>query len=120
MKRHYLADPIFGFGFLLVVGGLEADAIKAYQRKFNLGPAEGHIPGTNKGCFACNREVEYSGLIWVEKKASASTIAHEAAHATAHVCRVLSLDPREADEFQASYTGWLVRNLTRLYYRKAK
>lgn len=112
-------DPIFGFYFMMVVGGKESDAMRKFCRRFNLRPPD-IVLDTNLGSFAENADSPYCGLIWVEEDASASTIAHECAHATAHVCRVLQLDPRQADEFQASYTGWLVRNMTRLYYRRGK
>jgi len=116
-KSSILIDPIFGFHFMLVVGGKESDAMRRFCRKLGLPMPEARLD-RSRGCFSFNRDEEFNGLIWIEDKARSGTLAHECAHATAHVCRVLELDPREADEFQASYTGWLVRNLTRLYYRK--
>lgn len=116
-KLKYLTDPIFGFHFLVVVGGKESDAMRKFCRTFGFEYPEIQLD-TNRGSFSHNDKSPYCGLIWLENGASAATMAHEAAHATAHVCRVLDLDPREADEFQASYTGWLVRELNKLYWRK--
>lgn len=116
-KARHLLDPIFGFHFLLIIGGKESDAMRRFCREFTFAYPEVELD-KNRGSFSHNESARYCGLIWIEHKGSASTIAHEAAHATAHVCRVLDLDPREADEFQASYTGWLVHELNKLYWRK--
>lgn len=116
-KSTVLVDPIFGFHFMLVVGGKESDAVRKFCKRLNLPMPDVRLD-ENRGCFCENESSRYNGLIWVEAKCGASTIAHECAHATAHVCRVFELDPRHADEFQASYTGWLVKELTKLYWRK--
>ena len=118
-KTTVLVDPIFGLHFMMVVGGKESDAVSKFCRKIDAPMPDVELD-KSRGSFSYNNSAQNNGLIWVEERASASTIAHECAHATAHVCRVLELDPRQADEFQASYTGWLVRNMTRLYLKRAK
>lgn len=114
-KRKYLIDPILGFHWLLQYGGTEKEALLWYTNKFKLLPPI--FENKNAGCFANNDAVLYTGLIWVQKGGAASTMCHEIAHAVMHVCRVLELDPREADEFQASYTGYLGKHFTNLFYK---
>lgn len=118
MKRRRLVDPVFGFHWYFQIGGTQASAFQWYCKKFNLKVPE--TDETNAGCFGENDSVKYTGVIWITEKAGGSTYSHEIAHAVMHVCRVLELDPRQADEFQASYTGYLSKNLNQLAYRKKR
>lgn len=118
MKRSRLIDPIFGFHFWMQVGGTEQGACNWYLKAIDKELI--FCDGTNRGCFVEQTGVPFSGLIWVESDARLSTITHEVAHAVMHVCRVLDLDPRQADEFQAYYSGYLNKHFTKLYNRRTK
>jgi hypothetical protein len=118
LKTKYVKDYILGFHFLVCIGGTEIDAMRKFCSKFGFLFPDDVKEGSHRGMFAENASKPFCGLIWVEKKAGAGTIAHECAHAANHVCRVLELDPRHADEFHSSYLGWLVREVTAVYWRR--
>ena len=118
-KSKLLIDPIFGFYFYLTIGGKEIDSIRKFCRKYKFDVPEGEFC-TNLGSFTANMATAYAGSIWLGDGVGTGTIAHECAHAANHVCKVLELDPRQADEFHASYCGWLTKEAVKLFYRKGK
>lgn len=115
-KRKVLKDEILGFQWCFQIGGTEESAYRWFSKRYNLPPAK--LSGTNEGSFGHHESCEFTGLIWLNADCRASTLAHEAAHAVIHVCTVLDMDPREVDEFQASYIGYLVKHLNQLFYSK--
>ena len=114
-RRKRVIDKTLGFHWYMQYGGTAFDAQKWYCEKFDV-----RVPGSvagedyHHGLFVSVKAVPYSGLIWIKDTVGAIVMAHEIAHAVVHVCRVLELDPREADEFQACYTGYLMGELNRL------
>lgn len=122
MKRKLVEDKALGFDFALQIGGLESEALSYFEKSFNInGPRpEGVDNGRKRGIFAYNDAYEFCGLIWIDKDSGGSVMAHESAHAAMHVCKTLGIDPIKADEFQARYTGFLVSELSKLFYTKKK
>jgi len=118
MKKKKIEDPILGFHWHLQFGGCENKAIKQFCKLYDFPFPEGELDLA--GGFTTNIKYPYVGLIWVRQDRYAATIAHECAHATVHVCRVLDMDPREANEFQASYTGYLVNEFFKMMEPKRK
>lgn len=117
MKRKVVYDPTLGFTWHFQIGGSEASAIRWFCNKIGAElPKED--PAQNAGSFIYNKQYPYFAAIWIDKKSGGGTCAHEVAHAVMHVCRVFEMDPREVDEFQASYHGYLYRQLTSLFYRR--
>lgn len=118
IKRKKLVDEVMGFRWYFQIGGSEDSAFKWYCSLFDLPPPPPHTLDNHAGCFGEHSHIPFTGLIWIRQGEGAGVMAHEIAHAVAHVCRTLELDPREADEFQASYTGYLMRNLNILVRKK--
>jgi len=118
-KRKRIIDPVLGFRFYLQYGGSEYEAYKWFEKLFEV-----RVPLTvnqhfdiNVGSFGENPSQPYAGLIWLTKDCGGSTMAHEVAHAVTNVCRVLNMNPVNADEFYASYLGWLFKEVN-LFIRK--
>lgn len=122
MKRKVLNDYTLGFSFVLQIGGTELEAYQYYDKIFKIN--SNHPTGVNdnkkRGIFSYNECWPYCCLIWINKDSGAGTMAHESAHAAMHVCSTLGINPVEADEFQATYTGFLSRELANLYFKKKK
>lgn len=112
-KRKVIREPVMGFYWMLQYGGEESMALQWYSKALGVDTPE-NDDEANSGCFACNMSIPFSGLIWVCKDGGPSTVVHEISHAVMHVCRVLELNPVEADEFQASYQGYLMRQFAKL------
>lgn len=120
MKRKKINDPVLGFRWYFQIGASEDSAYSWYCKAFNIPKPEPHTiaESVHSGSFGSNKDIAFSGLIWIADKQGGTTMAHECAHAANNVCRVLELDPREADEFHASYCGYLFRELNKLFYKK--
>lgn len=120
MKRKKIFDPILGFRFYVQHGGTEYEAYKWFEKLFGI-----RVPSTvnehydsNAGSFGENSSQPYAGIIWLSKDCGGSTVAHEVAHAVTNVCRVLEMNPVMADEFYASYLGWLFKEVNLFIQRK--
>lgn len=120
MKRKKLFEEVLGFHWHFQIGGTEEEAIRWFCRIYNLPLPEPETHEGNVGSCTYSNRVRYAALIWLNKDCRSSTLSHEIAHAVVRVCSVLDLDPRQADEFQASYTGYLTKHLTKLFYQKKK
>jgi len=122
IKRTQINDPVLHFVFYVQHGGTEFSAYKwmldthGFRLPENVGPG---VDG-NSGSFGVNSAYPYWGVIWLAKDCGGSTVAHEVAHAVTNVCRVLELNPVNADEFYSSYLGWLFKEVNIFLQGKKK
>lgn len=111
--RWIFNDDLLGFQWLVQVGGDDRSALEWYTERFQVPMPANWEFDSSRGVFAAHPQMQYAGLIWLEDDVRVSTSTHEVAHAVVHVCTVLDMDPRQANEFQALYTGWLNKHITR-------
>lgn len=100
------------------VGGLEKDAVLWMCRKEDLTPPAKYSYGSNNGSFSANLDFPYTGALWVSKRAGCSTWAHECTHCAIHTARTLGIDTSTGEEFVATYVGYLMRELQKVWAKK--
>lgn len=110
-RRKIIRDPILGFNFYVQVGGTSKQAEQWLEDLYDIRFPPEESKHFYPGVFGSHYSIPYAGLIWLDKKCGGSTMAHEVAHAVTNVCRVLEMNPINSDEFHASYTGWLFKEV---------
>lgn len=113
LKKKVIDDPIFGFNWLIIIGGTVNEAIKIYAKKVGVEPwKRGNSP---KGHFgSCDNN--HNGFIWLDKnKIESGLIVHECFHAATYMFERLGMTnlSEQTEELFAYYLEYLVKEVSK-------
>ena len=112
-----LINPVFLYAVFIRIGGNKEDAIKFFEKKFEIEASE--ISARNQNESACLAgstifsDGESSHLVWFDSVPGAGIASHEGLHSTIHALTECGLGPIDEnnEEAYAYCLQWFLRKL---------